>query len=69
MISQQTIPCPSCRTNIPFDTHELLLGVQFVCPNCRAVIGLAPESREKVQETIDKFDEIKRNVLNSKSNL
>jgi len=67
MINQQSIPCPSCKTNIPFDTRQLLMGVQFVCPTCQAVLGLAPESRGIVQETIDKFDEIKKNILNSKN--
>jgi predicted RNA-binding Zn-ribbon protein involved in translation (DUF1610 family) len=66
---QQAIPCPSCKTSIPFEIHQLLMGMQFVCPNCHAVLGLAPESREIVQETIEKFDEIKRNSLVSKNTL
>lgn len=66
MNQHQSIPCPSCKTSIPFDTHQLLMGMQFVCPTCQAVIGLAPESRDQVQEAIDRLDEMKRNALNSK---
>jgi len=42
------------------------MGMQFVCPTCQAVIGLAPESRDQVQGAIDRLDEMKRNALNSK---
>jgi hypothetical protein len=56
---EQSIPCPVCNNKIPFDTKQLLLGVQFVCSNCFASIGLANESREIVQETITKFEELK----------
>jgi|TARA_R110000796_G_scaffold252645_2_gene390159 transcription initiation factor IIE alpha subunit len=55
----QSIPCPVCKTKIPFDTKQLLLGVQFVCPNCQAAIGLAEESKPLVEETMKKFEEIK----------
>jgi transcription initiation factor IIE alpha subunit len=55
----QSIPCPVCQTKIPFDTKQLLLGVQFVCPNCQAAIGLAEESKPLVQQTMEKFEAVK----------
>jgi transcription initiation factor IIE alpha subunit len=60
--TDQTIPCPVCETKIPFDTKQLLLGVQFSCPNCQAAIGLAEQSKPAVQETMDKFDELKEKM-------
>lgn len=64
MVNQdQTIPCPTCGTKIPFVVQQLLMGVQFVCPKCQGAIGLAPESKDQVKETIDKFNEMKSNVL------
>ncbi len=62
--SDQSIPCPVCNTKIPFDTKQLLLGVKFVCSNCQAAIGLADESKPIVQETIEKFEEIKGKFSN-----
>ncbi len=60
--SDQNIPCPVCQTKIPFDTKQLLMGVQFVCPNCQAAIGLADQSKPLVQETMDKFEQLKTQV-------
>ncbi|TKC10499.1 hypothetical protein FA048_09960 [Pedobacter polaris] len=60
MIAQsQNIPCPVCSTGIPFDTKQLMMGVQFACPNCAASVGLAPESKELVQETMEKLEAAK----------
>ena len=58
----QNIPCPDCKTPIPFDTYQLLMGVQFTCPHCAACIGLASESKELVQETMQKFEDIKAQI-------
>jgi transcription initiation factor IIE alpha subunit len=58
----QSIPCPVCKTKIPFDTKQLLLGVQFVCSNCQSAIGLATESKAIVQKTIEKFEVVKETV-------
>lgn len=55
----QSIPCPVCQTKIPFDTKQLLLGIQFTCPNCNASIGLSDESKPLVQDTMEKFEEVK----------
>jgi hypothetical protein len=65
MLNQdQTIPCPICGTKIPFDTNQLIMGVQFSCPNteCDASIGLAGESKEIVKETMEKFETFKGKI-------
>lgn len=56
MKGEQQIPCPVCATLIPFDLKQLITGVNFECPNCRASIGLISESKPIVAETIQKFD-------------
>lgn len=63
------IPCPTkdCHGKIPFDTNELIRGAHFVCPVCNTVIGLAPESREIVHDAIEKFGELKKNILKMKN--
>ena len=63
---EQSIPCPTCGTKIPFDVHQLLVGVQFVCPGCSALIGLSNDSRETVKQTVEKFDEMREKVLKAK---
>jgi hypothetical protein len=35
------------------------MGVQFICSNCNAAIGLADESKSIVKETLEKFEELK----------
>jgi transcription initiation factor IIE alpha subunit len=60
--TDQTIPCPVCNNKIPFDTKQLLMGVQFSCPNCSISIGLPQESKHIVEETMQKFDELKTNM-------
>ncbi|MCW3102330.1 MAG: hypothetical protein JWO09_770 [Bacteroidetes bacterium] len=55
----QSIPCPVCQTKIPFDTHQLLTGVQFSCSNCSAAIGLSTESKKLVEETMVKLEDLK----------
>jgi hypothetical protein len=67
MINQdQAIPCPVCGTKIPFDTNQLIMGVQFSCPNieCDASIGLAGESKVIVKETMRKFEAVKGEISN-----
>jgi transcription initiation factor IIE alpha subunit len=58
----QTIPCPTCTTPISFDIKQLLDGVEFTCPNCQQSIGLAPDSKDKVKETLNRFDDIKGRI-------
>ncbi len=55
----QKIPCPVCSTTILFDVKQLLMGMQFCCPNCHASVGLANESKEMVQKTMHKIEELK----------
>lgn len=57
---QQQIPCPVCSTKIPFDTKQLIAGVQFICPNCQASVGLSIESKSVVEDAMKKLDELKR---------
>lgn len=62
---EQSIPCPVCKTGIPFDTRQLLQGVRFSCPSCGSAIGLADESKGVVQKTLDAFDDAKRTLVGS----
>ncbi len=60
MIGQtQNIPCPVCNTGIPFDTKQLIMGVQFACPMCSSLIGLASESKGLVEEAMKKLEAVK----------
>jgi len=62
-MQQQTIPCPVCKTSIPFDTVQLLNGVKFACPNCKSEIGLATESKPLVQEIMKKLEQVKNAII------
>ncbi|HEU4717323.1 MAG TPA: hypothetical protein VFU15_05810 [Bacteroidia bacterium] len=66
MSDQLSIPCPDCKTPIPFDPRMLIQGAQFSCPKCKAFLGLASESKEIVRESLDKFDKMKSEVLKAK---
>jgi transcription initiation factor IIE alpha subunit len=63
IISDQTIPCPECGTKIPFETRQLLMGVQFPCPKCQSLIGLAQESKPLVEEAMNKLEKVKQGGL------
>lgn len=56
---EQQIPCPVCNSKIPFNTQQLIAGIQFICPKCHASIGLAQESKAIVEETMKKLEELK----------
>jgi len=56
---EQQIPCPICNTRIPFDTKQLIAGVQFSCPHCQSSIGLACESKTVVEKTMGQFEKLK----------
>ena len=60
--TQQTIPCPVCKTDIYFDVKSLLSGNQFTCTNCGSAIGLAEESKPLVKNANDKFESLKEIV-------
>ncbi len=63
---EQSIPCPTCQTKIPFDVQQLLRGMEFSCPGCHASIGISTESRPLVEETMEKFSEMKKKTGQSK---
>ena len=62
--TQQSIQCPTsgCNGTIVIDTYMLLNGATFSCPQCKVTIGLAAESRNVVSDTMDKFEDLKRNI-------
>ena len=60
--TDQSVPCPVCNTKIPFDTKQLLMGIQFVCPNCQAAIGLSTESKDVVENTMTKLQMLKGTI-------
>lgn len=62
---EQQIPCPVCSTMIPFDSRQLLLGVNFECRNCHVTIGLAPESKPIVEQAVQKFDGTIKRINNN----
>ena len=56
----QSIPCPVCKTPIPFGIEKLLNGMKFICPNCHAAIGLGDNSRSQVSEAMNKLEQLKK---------
>lgn len=55
------IPCPVCKTNIPFDPTGLLKGMKFACPGCQAQIGITNENSAAItKDALEKFEEIKK---------
>jgi transcription initiation factor IIE alpha subunit len=65
--NDQSISCPVCGTKIPIDTTQLLLGIQFKCPNqdCDVSIGLHNDSKPIVEKTMTKLNELKENLNKS----
>jgi transcription initiation factor IIE alpha subunit len=64
--TDQTLPCPVCNTKIPFDAQQLLMGTQFTCSNCNAIIGLANESKPIVENALQQFEQFKGQISNKK---
>lgn len=62
---QNIIPCPVCKTHIPFDPLLLIRGVSYPCPNCSSIVGIATESKTNAQSA---YDEMVRKVGVEKSN-
>ena len=60
---QSSINCPDCGNVIPIDTKQLLIGARFNCFNCKVSIGLSSESKNIVEDTVQKFEKLK-NVKN-----
>lgn len=65
--TDQSIPCPVCNAKIPFDTNQLLSGIRFICPKCTAAIGLSTESKEVVQDTMNRLQELKSKMSEQKN--
>ena len=63
---QQALPCPVCQTEIVFDVNGLLQGEKYTCPNCNSSIGLGEESKSTVQEAMEKFRHMKKNLSDTK---
>ena len=62
-MNQQSIPCPDCQTPIMFDPKLLVLGHNFSCTGCNAVLSLAPESSPVVKDALDKLEQIKKDAM------
>jgi len=70
MNKEQQIPCPmpDCNGHIIFDTYKLLEGAKFTCPDCKASIGIAAESKEEVEDAMTKFEKMKKKLARMKQN-
>ncbi|MEE0353543.1 MAG: hypothetical protein UDP17_09395 [Treponema sp.] len=64
MNQTNTIACPSCGAQIVYDVHGLLGGKKFICPGCSIAVSLAAESRETVQNAMDKYEKLKESSRN-----
>ena len=65
-MTQQSLPCPVCQTQIVFDVNGLIRGEKYTCPNCNSSIGLGEESKSSVKEAMDKFEDLKKKLSDSK---
>ncbi len=65
MLNQNnTIPCPVCAeqgkdTKIMIDTMLLIAGTQFTCPVCLAKVGIETNSKSQLDQTTQKFENLK----------
>lgn len=62
MIQEQTLPCPTCQTKIPFDPVALIRGHKFSCPNCQSVVGIANEEIENVSKIYQEYTKLKQKI-------
>lgn len=58
MIKSQTIPCPVCRTPIPFDMNRILQGESLACPNCQARVTLNNHCKSQAQDAVDRLKKL-----------
>lgn len=65
MTNTNTLSCPSCNSPILYDVYGLLAGKKFVCPNCSLVISLAAESKNVVQNAVDKYEQLEKSKGNN----
>jgi hypothetical protein len=54
------------RNNIVFDVNGLLQGEKYTCPKCNSSIGLGEESKFTVQEAMEKFEDMRKNLSDTK---
>ncbi|WP_288983445.1 hypothetical protein [uncultured Treponema sp.] len=64
MNQTNTIACPSCGAQIVYDVYGLLGGKKFICPGCSLAVSLAAESRETVQDAMNKYEKLKESSRN-----
>ena len=55
------IPCPICRTPIPFNLEQLLRGTSFYCPQCGSRISMPIGTSEKVRQALEKLENLRQN--------
>lgn len=55
-----SVNCPECGTAISINAQQLLMGYKFSCHQCHISIGLASESKEVVEQTIQKIEQFKK---------
>jgi transcription initiation factor IIE alpha subunit len=69
MSLEQKIKCPfpDCASGeIYFNTYQLLQGHRFTCPECGGSMGLDPQSYDTVKETMNEFENLKKQLLTKK---
>lgn len=69
MISEQTIPCPSCTKPIPFDLASLFRGMKFTCVSCQSAVGLAPESVPVAMNAAKQLDQLRQSSPKNRKKL
>ena len=52
--------CPVCKAELLFDVYGLLSGKVYSCPNCSAALSLASESYGVLEDTMKKYESLKR---------
>lgn len=57
-LGQNNIPCPVCKTNIPFDPILLLKGASFSCPNCHAAVSISNQSMNMAQSAFQEMEKL-----------
>ena len=55
MNAQQSLPCPECRTPIPFTIDALLSGASFTCSKCGSEVSLAPQSVDQARGVYEAY--------------
>ncbi len=55
----QQIECPVCHNTIFINIEELLKGRSFTCANCNSSVSLSSSSKRVVEETMEKFEQIR----------